>query len=255
MIRGTLTIYGRELAGLFLQPFVWVLLFVSTLLLGWLFAGTYLPGANGDVHRATMIALGGDFWFWVLTLVLAPLVTMRMISEEARSGVLEYLLTAPVPDASVVLGKLLAATTFFVVLWGTCAVPALVATIGGVTPDWSQILVAWLGTTLVCALFCAVGLTASAMSQTPVLAAFLAFLFALILLVSRVALRLFDAIPDDVLPRSWIEFVVDKLDVVGRYQVSFRNGVLDSAHVLFFVVWIACFVFFTVRLLEMRRWR
>ena len=57
------------------------------------------------VLAAGLALFGGTELFWVLALVLTPLVTMRMISEEAKSGVLEFLLTAPVPEAAVVLGK------------------------------------------------------------------------------------------------------------------------------------------------------
>jgi ABC-2 type transport system permease protein len=255
VIGATWTIFRREFAGLFLQPVVWVLLLLASLLNGWLFSGVYLPAAGNDVQRAGLAVLGGSEAFWILVLVLAPLVTMRMISEEHRSGVLEFLLTAPVPDAAVVLGKLLAATSFFALLWSANLVPLVVASFVGAAPDWPQVLLAYGGMVLVSALFCSVGLAASAVSGAPVLAAFLAFVGNLALLMSTIALRFTDAIPSHVVSREVVAAIVDKFDVVGRYQTSFRSGVFDSGHVVFFVVWIAAFTFLTVRLLEMRRWR
>lgn len=255
MIGATWTVLRRELAGLFLQPMAWALLLLAGLLQGFMFSSVYLPRVGGDVHRAGQLLFGGTELFWVLALFLTPLVTMRMISEEARSGVLEFLLTAPIPEVAVVLGKLGAATAFMSILWGSGFLPLAVASFGGVAPDWPHLFVAYLGMVLVSALFSSVGLASSALCGTPVLAAFLAFLANLALLMSGVALRLADAIPEDVVPRSWIEWVVDKFDVTGRFQVSFVAGVFDTAHVVFFAVWTAAFAFLAVRLLESRRWR
>lgn len=255
MIAGTWIILRRELAGLFLQPLAWSLLLLAGLLQGLMFSSDYLPRAGDDVHAAALQLFGGTPMFWFIALILTPLVTMRMISEEAKSGVLEFLLTAPVPEVSVVLGKLGAATAFMALLWGSGFLPLIVATLGGVSPDWPPLLVAYLGMVLVSALFCAIGLASSALCATPVLAAFLAFLANLAFMLSSAALRFADRVPDDVLPRTWIEWTVDKFAVVERFQVSFVAGVLDSAHVIFFLAWTAAFTFLAVRLLESRRWR
>lgn len=255
MIAATWTVLRRELAGLFLQPMAWALLLLAGLLQGFLFSSVYLPRTGDEVHQAAQLLMGGTELFWILALFLTPLVTMRMISEEAKSGVLEFLLTAPIPEASVVVGKLGAATSFMAILWGAGFLPLVVSAIGGVSPDWPPLFVAYLGMVLVSALFCAVGLASSALCATPALAAFVAFLVQLALMLSAVALRLADAIPEDVVPRTTIEWIVDKFDVTGRFQVSFVAGVFDSAHVVFFGAWTAAFAFLAVRLLESRRWR
>jgi len=256
VIGASWTILRRELAGLFLQPLAWALLLLAGLLQGLMFSSFYLPGRGGDVHAAGLELFGGTQLFWVLAIVLTPLVTMRMISEEAKSGVLEFLLTSPVPEAAVVIGKLGAATIFMALLWASGFLPLVVAALGGVSPDWPHLFVAYLGMVLVSALFCAIGLASSALFSTPVLAAFVAFLGNFALMVSGiVTLQLADAVPEDVVPRAWIEWVVDKFDVVARFQVSFVAGVLDSAHVVFFLAWTAAFAFLAVGLLESRRWR
>ena len=114
-MRGCVTICRRELAGLFLSPLAWILLLV-TLLLNGLFFQFYVSASNGDVVLALETALGGGAIFWAFMVVLTPLITMRMVSEEARDGTLEFLLTAPVSDAAVIVGKFLAATNFKAVL-------------------------------------------------------------------------------------------------------------------------------------------
>ena len=168
-------IFRRELSGLFFQPLAWALLFLALLLNGFLFT-YYLRLADGDVSSAMLLSLGQSWLFWGLLCVLCPLITMRMVSEETRSGVLEFLRTAPVTDAAVVTGKLLAATVFFAVLWGAVPVYGVVVDSLGVTPDWGQLMTAYAGAVLLSALFCALGLLASTLTSTPALAAFLAFL-------------------------------------------------------------------------------
>src|SRR5688572_21841259 len=106
-MRGTWTIYRRELAGLFLGPLAWVLLCLALLVHG-VFLTLFVADTQGEINGALMRAHGGALVFWGLLLVLPPLLTMRMISEEARTGTLEFLQTAPVRDFEVVLGKLLA---------------------------------------------------------------------------------------------------------------------------------------------------
>lgn len=246
---GAFVIYKRELAGLFLQPFLWVLLAAALLLQGFLqFA--ILQQYQGDVHLALLGQLGTGYLFWALLVMLPALVTMRMISEESRSGVLEFLLTSPVSDLAVVLGKLLAATTFFALLWSPPVLQGALYAYLGASPDWGLLLAAYFGAVLVSCLFCSLGLLASALSGTPVLAAFLGILFsmgALILPQFRGLLRGMD--------RDLVDQAFRTVDLVGRYQASFLRGAFDTAHLVFFLAWITAFVFLTVRLIEMRRWR
>ena len=248
-LKGTSVIYRRELSGLFLQPFLWVLLAAALILQGVLqFA--ILQQYQGDVHLAILGQLGTGYLFWALVVVLSPLVTMRMISEEAKSGVLEFLLTAPVSDFAVVFGKLLAATTFFAVLWAPSLIQGALFSMLGATPDWGLVSSAYLGAVLVSALFCALGLFASALSNTPALAAFLGFLFCLGVLIVPQFQGLLRGVDREV-----VDVAFRTVDVVGRYQASFLRGAFDSAHLVFFLAWIGALSFLTVRLVEMRRWR
>ena len=146
-MKGLSAITRRELAGLFFQPLAWVLLCLALLVHG-LFMALILKQTGGDV-RTTLISALGAGSFWLLTLLLAPLLTMRMISEESRSGLLEFLLTAPVSDLAVVLGKQLAATAFFAILWTSTLLFAIGASLLGAEVDWGQLLVGYGGALLV----------------------------------------------------------------------------------------------------------
>jgi ABC-2 type transport system permease protein len=226
-----------------------VLLCAALLLNGALFT-FYLEEFGGDVGNSLRMALGESIPYWALMIVLPPLLTMKMISEEAKSGQLEFLLTAPVTDLAVVLGKCLAATAFMALLWASVLVYGLVIQLLGTAPDWGPLLGAYAGAVLTSALFAAIGLVASAATSTPLLAAFLAFIVNTALLLAPFLLELVGARPE-----NWIGAVSRGVNVVARLQGSFGAGALDTAHLVFFAAWTAFCVFLSTRLLESRRWR
>ena len=247
-MKGFGAIYRRELAGLFLAPLAWIL-FVLVLFYQAYFFLIVLDAKGGEVNGALTFVLGGGTPFWLLSLVLPPLLTMRMISEESRSGLLEFLLTAPVSDAAVVTGKALAASTFLALVWGSSFLFGALVHVLGAPPDWGLLFTAWLGASLVSLLFCALGLVSSALFSTPLLAAFMAIL---------VNIALF-TLP--LVARSWRgragqlgNSALERIDVLAHFQGSFQAGALDSAHAAFFVAWTAAALFLAVRVIESRRW-
>jgi ABC-2 type transport system permease protein len=244
-MRGTWAIYRRELAGLFYGPLAWVLLALAFLLDGYLFV-LWLKSYSGSVDDAIQLALGRSWVFWFLLVVVPPLLTMRMVSEESKSGILEFLLTAPISDASVVLGKFLAATTFLALLWSSVFVYAAGLASLGVAPDLGGLVGGYLGAVLASGLFVAVGLFASALTNTPVLAAFVAVLANVGILCAPLLAGLSD---DPALRRA-----IRGIDVVDHHTNSFLLGVFDSAYAVFFVAWTALALFLTVRVIEARRW-
>jgi ABC-2 type transport system permease protein len=261
-MRGCVTICRRELAGLFLSPLAWILLLV-TLLLNGLFFQFYVSASNGDVVLALETALGGGAIFWAFMVVLTPLITMRMVSEEARDGTLEFLLTAPVSDAAVIVGKFLAATTFMAVLWISVPMYGWVVASLGVDPDWGHVWGGYIGAVLTSGLFVAIGLLASTSTQTPLLAAFLAFVANLVWLMLPLLAQLMMA---EILPlvsgiagsEVAVELInrsLEMMDVVRHLQHSFQRGMFDGAEIVFFLTWTSFFLFLSIRLLEAKRWR
>lgn len=245
-MRGVVAIYRRELAGLFVGPLAWVLLFIA-LLVGGLFFVFYLRTSSGDVDLATRYALGESWLFWSFVVLFPPLLTMRMIAEEAKSGTLEFLLTAPVSDAAVVTGKFLAATTFMGLLWSSVFVYALALASVGPAPDPGVLVGSWLGATLLSGLFCAVGLFWSSVTQAPIVAAFAAIVFDLVL-VTAPLLAGYSGLP-------WLEEAIARVDVIDHHKGAFLMGVVDSAYAVFFLAWTGFFLFLATRAVEARRWR
>ncbi|MBL8862994.1 MAG: ABC transporter permease [Planctomycetes bacterium] len=243
---GFLAIARRELAGLFVGPLAWALLSIALLLQGWLFV-LYLRTSGGDVDLSLRFALGESWAFWALLILVPPLLTMRMISEESRTGLLEFLLTAPVSDAAVVAGKFAAATLFLALLWATALVYALTTAGLGVPPDWGALLGGWLGAVACSALFVAVGLFASALTSTPIVAAFAAVILNLVFVTAPLLGGLSD--------QPAVRRAVARIDVIDHHKSAFLAGVLDSSYLIFFVAWTLFFLFLAVRAVEARRWR
>ncbi|MDZ4772248.1 MAG: ABC transporter permease subunit [Planctomycetota bacterium] len=244
-MRGLLAIYRREMAGLFFGPLAWVLLALVFLLNGYLFV-LYLKSSGGNVDTAVRLSLGDSWAFWVLLILVPPLLTMRMVSEESKSGLLEFLLTAPISDASVIVGKFLAATTFLALMWSAVFVYAGALSTLGAAPDTGVLIGGWIGAVLASALFSAVGLLASALTNTPVLAAFGAVLMNLVIVIAPLLSNLSD---DPVFQRA-----IRHIDVIDHHTNSFLLGLFDTSYAVFFVAWTVLFLFLTVRALETRRW-
>jgi len=245
-MRGFGAIYRRELAALFLGPLAWTLLCIALFLNGYLFL-VYLRLSGGEIDSALRRALGESSVFWALCVLFPPLLTMRMLSEEARSGILEYLLTAPVSDMAVVCGKFAAALSFMALLWGTVFFYAAVLAWQGAPIDWGLLLAGWLGATLCSALFCASGLWMSSLTATPIVAAFAAVVLNLGIVMAPTLAALSG---NELLSRG-----AASMDVPAHLVSSFLVGAVDSAYVVFFAVWTAFFLFLATRLLEVRRWR
>lgn len=247
-MNGMLVIFRRELAGLFLTPLAWVLLVFAVGSNGALLV-TLLNLGGGDVNMAMNSLLGFGWPYWMLMVVLPPLLTMRSISEEAKSGQLEFLLTAPVSDTAVVLGKHMAVAGFLAVMWSAIPIFGLILQYLGAAPDWGQLSMGYMGAVLVGTLFASVGMLASALSATPLLAAFLGFIFNLMLLLLPLGAGSLGGGIGDVLGR-----VSARLDVLLHLQGSFMRGAFDTADLFFFIVWTGVFLFATIRLVEARRW-
>jgi len=242
-MRGVLATMERELRSYFLSPLGWV---VAT---GFLFFNglafqTILDYLNNPQAPASMTPLdfffGGTLFFWLAMLFVGPVLTMRLLSEERRSGTLEMLLTAPITEGQVVIGKYLGAFLFFVFLW----LPTLiyVALLAGKLPlDWGPIGASYLGTLGIGAMFLAIGVFTSAVTRNQVVAAVFSF-----------ALTFLAFLP------AFLEFLVndpkmrDALGYLNLYQHmdDFSKGIVDSRRLVYYLSVTAFFLFLASRAVE-----
>jgi ABC-2 type transport system permease protein len=261
-MNGALVIARRELAGLFKAPFAWILMLVVLFLNGIIFRAVLVQSGGNVTAALDAVMAGRFFWFWML--LLPPLLAMRLIAEETRTGTLEYLLTAPVSDASVVVGKFAAGLGYLTVLWSSSLLYAMALARAGGHPDWSAVFGTFCGTVLVSGVFVALGLFMGTLTGTPLLAAFLGVAACVVWMLmpyfgARLAELVVPLIADSGEAvqriRGHVDALLANMDAVRHFQRSFQRGILDTSELVFFASWSAFFLFLATRSLEARRWR
>ncbi len=180
----------------------------------------------------------------IILLFVMPLLTMRLFSEEKKSGTIELLLTYPINDSAFVFGKFLAALALlFIMLLGTLSFPILLSSLA--QPDFGVIFCGYLGLLLMGASFMALGTFISSLTENQIVAAAISFGTAILFWVL-----------------SWTSSfagestgtVLKQLSILEHLE-SFNKGVLSAPDVTFFVLFIAFFLFLSLRSLETHRWR
>lgn len=195
------------------------------------------PFAEADVR-------GIVDWASFFIIFLAPLLTMRLLAEEQKLGTLELLLTAPVRDWEVVLGKYLASMLILAaIVSATLYYVVLLYAFGD--PDTGPILSGYLGLLLYGAAALAIGLLGSSLSGNQIVAAVVGI--AVLLMLSYV-----DRVSG--LVEGVVRRIVEGMSM-NSHIVDFTRGVIDLSSVVYFLSLAAVFIFLTIRSLETRRWR
>ena len=154
---------GKETQAVFSSPIAYAVIAVFLVLLGYSFTSILFLNKIGTLQHIF-------FQMAALLLLLVPVVTMRLLAEERKTGTLELLLTSPVLEIEVVLAKFVASMAVVVVMLGlSLAYPTVLALYG--TPDWGPIYAGYLGLLLFAGALVALGLTASSLTANQVVAA------------------------------------------------------------------------------------
>jgi ABC-2 type transport system permease protein len=241
-----LTIARRELAAYFYSPVAYVVLSLFLLVQGICFTIFlyFLNSPSAPPGAVMSFFFGGTLLFWVSVIFAAAVVPMRLLAEERRTGTLETLLTAPVSNGEVVIGKYLACLAFYMLLWlPEVAYVALLWRFGG-RPDLGPIAAGYLGVFLVGAALCAWGLFASALTRNQIVAATLGFVFALALLLLGIGQEFVGP-----------GLVHDTLAYIHlfRQMEDFGRGLVDSRHVVFLTTLTVLGLFATVKVVEWKK--
>jgi len=234
-----ITIAVREYGSFFRIPLGWVVIALFMCLSAVFFAQrTFVPGNPAELR---------DFFgvWWGLLLFVSPAISMRLVSDELRSGTIEPMLTAPVGEWTIVAGKYLAAVMFLI----TMLLPTLlfVGVLAWLSrPDFGAIGAGYLGLLLLGMLYLAVGTLASCLTSSQSLA-FLGTLFVLFVLdlaPSRLAAQA---------PEQWAALL---FKLSPSYRVAdFARGLVDTSTVAFFLLGSFWFVSVAAITLQSRRWR
>ncbi len=260
------TIARKEWGTYFYTPIAYVVLCVFLLGMGYNFWTIMVmvtrPEMESDLSVLSYF-FGLNFLFWLLLTSVPAVLTMRLFSEERRSGTFEGLMTAPVTNTQVVLGKYLAAFMFYALLWVPTLVYVFLISYFGVPPDhpgnhvWAAltfsfpgapdpgpILNGYLLTLLVGGSFLAIGLLASACTTSQVSAA-------LIAVVASIILFLVPLLTTSLVQAEWLKKTLDYTNLIQHY-LAFNRGVLDTRPIVYHLSLTGFCLFATVKVVEAR---
>jgi ABC-2 type transport system permease protein len=244
-MRNAWTIAKREFNMYFASPVAYVVAFGILLVLGfWFFFFNFIAAAQmGQPPDATMTLR----LFITLGFFFIPAVTMRLMSEEQRTGTLELLLTAPLREWELVLGKWLAALGFVSLLISLTVVYPLILN-RYMTPgvDKGVLAAAYLGLWLIMGSMLAMGVFVSSLFANQIAAFF--GIMALEILMWAIG-GAADYAP------AWLAEFLRQLDVSDRFYSNFHSGVVVLADLVYFASVIIFFLFLATRVVESRRWR
>ena len=255
-LRNITAIAGKELRSYYGSPVAWVLMGFFALVFGYFYdvfltyfvqsatSGGQFGGPPPPVHVNTDMIRPLLANASVLVLFLLPMITMRTYSEEKRSGTIELLLTSPITDLEITLGKFLGAVGVYA---GLLAVTMLTvgALFGLGDPEWKPVVSGYLGLLLLGCCFLSLGLFISSTTSNQIVAGAVTFVVALMFWIINWAA---DGAGPTVGP------ILNYLSVTQHFE-DFSKGVIDTKHIVFYLSFIVFGLFLTMKSVDTERWR
>jgi len=245
------TLLRRELAASFFSVTGYIIIAAVAFLIGLSFV-VLITGLGNDSSPAPVTELFYQtLFFWLILLLAAPVITMRLFALEKFSGTFETLMTTPVSDLQVVAAKFAAAVFFYMVMWLPLLACLFIVrhftnqagldagTVGGM----------FLGIFLSGALFLALGCFASALTRSQMAAAMIAFVLGITLFSFGFLAK---AVPAGV--SQWESQAIAYFNLFGQMD-DFARGVVDTRAVILYASMAFFFLFLTLRVIESRRWK
>jgi ABC-2 type transport system permease protein len=243
-----LAIIKRELIAYFSSPLAYIVMTAFLLMQGYIFYVilSYLNNPMTQAMTPMRLFFGGTVFFWLFLLFVVPVITMRLVAEERRSGTIEVLLTSPLTELQVIAGKFIAALLFYIVLW----LPTVLYTVildRHSSIDLLPVASGYLGVILIGFLFLGVGTFTSTLTNNQLVAAIMAFATMILLfsiglveqlMISSSALR--DALA---YANLW------------THMDDYAKGIVDTRHVVYELSVGLLFLFLASKSLEVKKWR
>ena len=234
--RNISTIYRKELKSFFYSPVAYIIMVVFLIITGWFF--------TSNLFVMGLVSMRGVFdVIPFILLFFIPAITMRSFSEEKKSGTIELLLTKPVTDMEIVVGKFISN----VVLTALTILPTVVYVVslsflGRL--DIGAIITAYIGVILMCSIYISIGLFASSLTENQVVAFIISFLMIFALFMLNKVLMFMPT------------FLVTILEYISSdyHFLSISRGVLDTRTLIYYFSGILIFLFLTKTSLEKRKW-
>ena len=245
------TIAGRELRSLFLSPLAWSILAVVQLIIAYLFLSQLdgymevqsqllgMAGAPGVTEIVVTPIFGNAT---IILLLVVPMLTMRLVSEERRSQTLALLFSAPLSMSEIVIGKFFGVMGFLVIMVAMITLMPLSLLLGG-TLDFGLLASALLGLLLLLACFTALGLFMSTLTDQPTVAAISTFGVLLMLWIIDWA---------GSNEAGHISGLFAYLSILRHFE-SLLRGVFDSSDVIYYLLFVTVFLGLSIRRLDADR--
>jgi len=231
--------FKKEFRTYFNSPIAYIFITVFLVLTNWLFMRAFFIYNQSDMR--------GYFAFlpWIF-LFFIPAVTMRLWAEEKKLGTMELLMTFPVRDRDVVLGKYLASLLFLTItILLSFSIPLTISILGD--PDGGPIFGSYLGTILMGAAYLAIGLFFSSLTENQIIAFILGVAGCFLLFIIGEEFVLL-TLPQTLVP-------LFKFLGLGTHFDSISRGVLDSRDILYYLSVVVFFLYLNVRSVESRKWK
>ena len=248
-----LAIAHKELKSYFSTPIAYIVIGFFALLFGYFYYAMVVIfnqqsvqfGAEGgamDINQQLIRPLFLNAS--VILLFVLPLITMRTYSEEKRSGTIELLLTSPVSDLEIILGKFLGAMTLYAAMLGITLIHmALLFSYGN--PEWKVVVTGYIGLLLMGGCFISVGLLISSLTKNQIVSGMVTFAVFLLLWVI-----------------NWIasftgpttQSVLNYLSITDHFD-DFTRGILDTKHLIYYFSVMSFGLFLTSRSVDTERWK
>ena len=249
-----LTIAQKELKSYFASPIAYIVIGFFALVFGWFYyvAVSFflqaslqmgMPGA-GQVNINSMAIRPLLQNVAVVALFMLPLITMRTYAEEKRSGTIELLLTSPLTDTQIVLGKFLGAVSLYALMLLVTWIHVGILFIYG-NPEWKPIVTGYLGLLLMGSSFLSIGLLISSLTRNQIVAGMVTF--AVLLLLWTLNWMSESAGPT-------MQKVLSALSITERFD-DFSKGVVSVSHLVYYVSFISFGLFLTAKSVDSERWR
>jgi ABC-2 type transport system permease protein len=245
----------KEFKGYFVSPIAYLLMALFGLIFGFaLFTATrdvvrmgfqaQMMGQAQPVNLNDMIIRPLLGFASTISLFLIPMITMRLIAEEKKTGTIELLLTSPVRDIQIILGKWTAAMLLYLCILGMSVIDIAMLFAWG-KPDWKPVVVAYLGLILQGGCLLAIGEFISTLTKNQIIAGGVTFFVCLLLWVLSWSTA-FDS--------GATSQVINYVSIVTHFE-NFSKGILDFKDLVFYLSMIFFSLFITSRSMESLRWR
>ena len=241
----------RELSAFFQGPTGFIIIAAVMFLIGLGFL-VVLSGLNGEATPMPVTQVFyGTYFFWVILLLIAPVITMRSFAMERASGTYESLMTAPIGDWQVVLSKFVGALIFYMILW----LPLLICSVvvrfyvgESAVLGLGTMFTSALGILMVGCLYMSIGCSASALTRNQAVAAVSGFALGAALFFTG----FFSYFAGD--RTDWLSQLARHISLANHME-SFTRGVIDLGAIVFFLSLTGLFLYLTHKVVESRRWK